>query len=536
MRRLFVGVLSAALLTGNLSSIFVGNAQADFSRPVDVISVTWPHALPLTTSIASARKAVQSYAVPYWRSHAGIEFTKGMDSSSPVVMSNETPCNGDATVNYMNAAANKFYASQGLNSSNRYLIILTPTISKHCVWEAKSIVGDYRISFGISILQNNSNSLVITHELGHALGLGHTNLMHCPDAGDSVWSSCENLEYAGGIDLMSNIDTPAPLNIYHKWRLGKIDSSDIQSVSESATFTINEIGSASGSRGLFIHDGPAIYWVEYRKAANGFNAGLAVYRTDTPNAATGTTSPNPEYTGHYIGDTSGDVWLLNLDNYEYSAKPTGSPTSWNFTTYSGNVSLSASDVAGQAQISVEIKSGTTLLPMPQTPPDLSKYTFFTSDFGVLYEVEPVDNANSLVDPTLQICNGNFPSEAHRIYRSQDMASPIYQSKYTFISSEAVQYDSPYWAAQALKEIDAAVAKCSPKSTKIQKVTYAPPASVSSRSLISTSIVDKVQQNLLATFQVKGDKMVGTYILSKYVYSKTEIAKWLTLAKKVGSRL
>jgi hypothetical protein len=289
-------------------------------------------------------------------------------------------------------------------------------------------------------------------------------------------------------------------------------------------------------RGIFIHDGNAIYWVEYRKAEFGMKAGLAIYRTDSPNDASGTSSPNPEYSGHYLGDTSGDVWLLNLDNYQYSAKPTGSVTTWKFTSVSGNIALAATGDENGAQVAVNVVNPSLLTPMPPTPPDLSRFTFATSDFGSKFEIEPVDNPNSLADPTLQICNGVFPSESHRKFRYQVSANPLTTSKYSFISSEAVQYESSIWAAQALKEIDSAVEKCSTKVAKIRTFPQTNGNSGSVRNLVSYSTTGKTKQNLLASFTVKGDKLVGVYVISNYMFGESEIKRWQNLAKKVGSRL
>jgi predicted secreted Zn-dependent protease len=100
----------------------------------------------------------------------------------------------------------------------------------------------------------------------------------------------------------------------------------------------------------------------------------------------------------------------------------------------------------------------------------------------------------------------------------------------------VQYESSIWAAQALKEIDSAVEKCSTKVAKIRTFPQANGNSSSVRNLVSYSTTGKTKQNLLASFTVKGDKLVGVYVISNYMFGESEIKRWQNLAKKVGSRL
>ena len=71
---------------------------------------------------------------------------------------------------------------------------------------------------------------------------------------------------------------------------------------------------------------------------------------------------------------------------------------------------------------------------------------------------PADGIN-MAAPTLDLCNGRFPSEAHRTARRQVYVGLTATPDDTSFSTEAVLYASPADGAQAMREIQAVVAAC-----------------------------------------------------------------------------
>jgi hypothetical protein len=155
--------------------------------------------------------------------------------------------------------------------------------------------------------------------------------------------------------------------------MGYLDDSQIKQVWQSETVNLAPSDFANGTKAIFIRDGKAAYWIEYRRKTDGvgYKPGLAIYRLDPPPISS-VVSPNPEdAAASEFGSVLGtDVWMLNLDTYQYrdSKSVGGSMTALTATTYSGNVSFSAVASETGAVVTIKKKSDTTPPPTPSLVP------------------------------------------------------------------------------------------------------------------------------------------------------------------------
>ena len=328
-------------------------AQAVENRIIDIVALAWPGAPAPSVTVNDVKTSIQNEVTTRWNYLAqnwpgGINFSVGTVQTTPISMAVPLICEGSESSVYMRDARRAFYTKYPMaDYASHYLILLAPTPRPNCVWEGKSLIGDAKTPGGLITLKNNASGFVITHELGHTLGLGHTNLLRCPSNGsDGQWANCNAIEYGGAVDVMSNVDVKGPLSTYHQWRMGIIKDSDVKQVWKTETVDLKYTNAATGTRAIFVRDGKQTYWMEYRKAADGYTPGLAIYRTDpppassvvSPNVSDGVDAPNEAVTS--------DVWLMNLDSFRYSstAATSGSPTLPNGRTFldsSGNISVSA---------------------------------------------------------------------------------------------------------------------------------------------------------------------------------------------------
>ncbi len=377
----------SAIFLITLFSMQMSPVHALDVREIDSVLVTWPGAATPSTNIAEIQRNVENDVSRNWMRFTSsigamkdlsikFEFGKSVESIS---ISGPMPCEGAKSAEFMNQIRAETYRRLGLEDwTKRYLVILVPNAG--CIWQGKALLGNPQSSGGVLTLHDTSSAFVITHELGHTLGLGHTNFLRCiSGVKDGPWGSdCKAVEYGGTIDVMGNVSTNSPLSTYHQWRLGLIQGDQVMQSWTTEKIELSSSDSDGRTRAIFLRDGDSTYWIEYRggnSALYGYQPGLVIFRTDPP-PLTALISPNPEDSqGNGFGSGIGtDLWMLNLDSYRYTnGRASGSMTLPSFATatlHSGNISISATSNKDEnsAIVSIVRAKDTASPPTPRLIP------------------------------------------------------------------------------------------------------------------------------------------------------------------------
>src|SRR5262249_44994017 len=117
------------------------------------------------------------------------------------------------------------------------------------------------------------STYVVSHELGHNYGLEHAHSLRCGT--QSIGSSCVRSEYGDPFDTMGG--GSRQFNAFHTNQLDWFPTAgSVATISSgNQTFTLSTLESLSGLRAIQIPTSAnRTYWIEYRQAAAGFDAGL----------------------------------------------------------------------------------------------------------------------------------------------------------------------------------------------------------------------------------------------------------------------
>ncbi len=120
----------------------------------------------------------------------------------------------------------------------------------------------------------------------------------------------------------------------------------------------------------------------------------------------------------------------------------------------------SSDDAGSAEGVPGTSDGRPRSPSTSTDPSrsaLSSLIVKPDDVATSHTVALLLGGDGLSQPTLDLCNGTFPSESRRTARLQDVV--IDQQGEGALSTEAVLYRDTEAAEQAMSELDSVVAAC-----------------------------------------------------------------------------
>lgn len=245
----------------------VAAASTYAAHQVTVVQVVPAGMAPDGTSLQQVVNAVNGPVSSFWNEQTGGRISFTVAASRDWFYASSS-CEDVANLWSEVAAAVGFDRSTG---SRKNLLLYLPSsgYTPNCYAGLAQVTLSPDAN-GYAYVRGAQTSL-IAHELGHNLGLGHTDALQCEYRTDAAYasgsfgSSCAVRGYGDWYDVMGvSWEWMGSVNAQHATFLGAMGAGDRLDVTGSVRTSLLPMSGLTGRRTLRLVDGGQTYWVEFR--------------------------------------------------------------------------------------------------------------------------------------------------------------------------------------------------------------------------------------------------------------------------------